>query len=415
METELKIYSKPKIKMPKSSKQKRRNGKEIARPVKPKKDQKVVSRLQFEALPNEIIYHVFSYLKIVDLLKCGQVSKKFRAISNDEQYLWPKMINLCYKKVPVEFLEKLLDSGCKYLSLSEAALEGILNLPTASRLKYLNLSGFGVTDFRKMPQVIGIDFRDFSNKIVLMESCNSLQKLSLSKIELSLKIISITSLQNSKTLEVLDLSKCTFLASHDLDLVGVSELDCVRQIVENCTELKELSLSKTNLCEQSVDFLVSNLTLKIEKLDLFDMHYLRDKHVKKLVTRCKNITELNLGGWTKITKQSLSFIIENLKLTLVKLSFEPTYVRFNLNDLLQLKRMEKLKILCYAMDEYWNHIDWRWLKRQLPNIRINTNPGNIKIATPCQPKYNWNKSYSKGFWEIKAEQEKLFSTHHGNN
>ena len=407
MKTELKIYSKPKIKMPKSSKQKRKNGKKIARPVKPKKDQKVVSRLQFEALPNEIIYHVFGYLKIVDLLKCGQVSKKFRAISIDEQYQWPKMVNLCYKKVPVEFLEKLLDSGCKYLSLSEAALEGILNLPTASRLKYLNLSGFGLTGYRKI--------RDFSNKIVLMKSCISLQKLSLSKIELFLNLIRITSLQNGKTLEVLDLSKCTFMASHNLDSDGVSEFDCVRQIVENCTELKELSLSKTNLCEQSVDVLVSNLTLKIKKLDLFDMHYLRDKHVKKLVTRCNNITELNLGGWTKITKQSLSFIIENLKLTLVKLSYEPTYVIFNLNDLLQLKRMEKLKILCYAMDEYWNHIDWRWLKRQLPNIRINTNPGSIKIATPCQPKYNWNKSYSKGFWEIKAEQEELFSTHCGNN
>ena len=92
--------------MSKSSNQKRRKRKEIARPVRPKKDQKVFSSFQFEALPNEIIYHVFSYLKIVDLLKCGQVSKRFSAINNDEQYLWPKMFNLCYKKVPVEFLEK---------------------------------------------------------------------------------------------------------------------------------------------------------------------------------------------------------------------------------------------------------------------------------------------------------------------
>ena len=46
--------------MSKSSNQKRRKGKEIARPVRPKKDQKVFSSFQFEALPNEIIYHVFS-------------------------------------------------------------------------------------------------------------------------------------------------------------------------------------------------------------------------------------------------------------------------------------------------------------------------------------------------------------------
>ena len=84
-----------------------------------KKHPEMFSKLQFEALPNEVIFHAFSYLKIVDLLKCGQVSKRFRAISN----VWPEKINLCYKKVPIEFLQKLLDSRCKYLSLSEAILK----------------------------------------------------------------------------------------------------------------------------------------------------------------------------------------------------------------------------------------------------------------------------------------------------
>ena len=70
-----------------------------------KKDQNMFSTLQFKALPNEIIFHVFSYLKIVDLLKCGQVSKRFRAISID---VWPEKINLCHQKVPVKFLQKLL-------------------------------------------------------------------------------------------------------------------------------------------------------------------------------------------------------------------------------------------------------------------------------------------------------------------
>ena len=76
----------------------------IARLVSPmkqlkiiKEDKNVFSILQFEALPNEVILHVFSYLKIVDLLNCGQVSKRFRAISSDDQYLWPKKLNLCYK------------------------------------------------------------------------------------------------------------------------------------------------------------------------------------------------------------------------------------------------------------------------------------------------------------------------------
>ena len=54
--------------------------------------------MQFEALPNEVILHVFSYLKIMELIKCGQVSKRFRAISNDDN-LWPKSLNLWRRKV----------------------------------------------------------------------------------------------------------------------------------------------------------------------------------------------------------------------------------------------------------------------------------------------------------------------------
>ena len=182
-------------------------GKSIARLVSPmkqlkilKKDQQVFSALQFEALPNEVILHVFSYLKIVDLLNCGQVSKRFRAISRNDQCLWPKALNLCYKNVPVVFIQKLLDSGCKYLTLSYSVLDGTLNLSKASKLKYLDLSSFGL--------------KNGNNSEKLLESCYSLQKLSLKRFQLSSKLISITCLQNGKTLKVLDLSKCNFAGKH---------------------------------------------------------------------------------------------------------------------------------------------------------------------------------------------------------
>ena len=60
---------------------------------------------RFETLPNEVILHLFRYLKIVDLARCGQVSKRFKAISNNDQYLWSKKLNLSYKKVPTGFLQ----------------------------------------------------------------------------------------------------------------------------------------------------------------------------------------------------------------------------------------------------------------------------------------------------------------------
>ena len=46
------------------------------------KDQNVFSTLEFEALPNEVILNVFSYLPTEDLPKCRMISKRFRDISD---------------------------------------------------------------------------------------------------------------------------------------------------------------------------------------------------------------------------------------------------------------------------------------------------------------------------------------------
>ena len=359
-----------------------------------KKDQQVFSTLQFEALPDEIILHVFSFLKIVDLLKCGQVSKRFRAISNDDHYLRPKQINICCKLVPSGFVQKLLENGCKYLSLSDAILDSALNLPKASRLKYLNLSGSPHGE----------------NSETLLGSCYGLEKLSLNYFHLSSKLISIATLQSGKTLKVLDLSECTFCSNEENCTYPHKGYGCtctvpIQQIVENCTELRELSLFKTKLGKKSVAILVSKLTSKIEKLDLHDMSFLRDEHVKKLVTRCNKITELNLGGRrTSITKKSLNLIVEYLQLTLVKLDLRFTKVEFDSSDLFKLKSTKKLIHLCYDHEDR-NYVDYRWLQKQLPNLWIHSDPGKPKIANPRHlPEYNQHQ----GFWEIKAEQEDPF-------
>ena len=361
-----------------------------------KEDQKVFPTLLFEALPNEVICYMFSYLKIADLLKCGQVSKRLRAISVES---WPKKLNLCYKKVPFGFLQKLLDSGCKYLGLSEAILEGTMNLSNVSRLRYLNLSGLGL--------------KNQNNSEELLASCFSLQKLSLSRCHLSSKLINSTSLQNGKTLRVLDLSNCS------LSPIENSCFDCrepIHEIVENCTELKEFSLSRTDLPVELIDILVFNLTSKIEKLDLFAMTYLRDEHVKILVTRCNKITDLNLGGSTSITKHSLNLISEHLLSTLVNLNFYFTEIGFELNDLLVVKKMKKLKLFCCPLyglylggDNPLNlEEDRRRMEKLFPNVWVEDCLENARIARPTQLEYNdysgvLEINHLQGIWEIQAE------------
>ena len=52
---------------------------------------------QFQDLPNENILKVLSYLKVKDLLRCGQVSKRIRAVSDDKSL--HQNIDLAGKKV----------------------------------------------------------------------------------------------------------------------------------------------------------------------------------------------------------------------------------------------------------------------------------------------------------------------------
>ena len=142
-----------------------------------------------------------------------------------------------------------------------------------------------------------------------MESRHSLEKLSLSECTLHLNVVE-SICQNGKTLRVLDLS----------DSYGVHP-KYIHDILKNCSELREVNFGFSyhwELKEDAVDFIVNNITINIEKLAFGNNRYVQDKQVKNLVTRCNKITALNLYR-TGITKDSITYIIENLKSTLEEL------------------------------------------------------------------------------------------------
>ena len=116
--------------------------------------------IRLEELPNELLMKIFSFLEITNLLKCSQTSKRIRVICYDDS-LW-QMINLSKKKVPTEFLQKVISYGCKSLNLNEATVVGTLRLEKESQLTNLDLSG--CTASRRV-------FEE------LLKSCHYLQKL----------------------------------------------------------------------------------------------------------------------------------------------------------------------------------------------------------------------------------------------
>ena len=260
---------------------------------------------QFQDLPNEIMVKVLSHLKVKDLLNCGQLSKRIRAVSHDKS-LYQK-INLDGKKVQTRFLEKIIiNKGCKDLSLSEAQLEGSdFNLKKTSKIRCLNLDSCVAS---------------VKNLEILTGSCVKLQKISmrkLTKLFLSSNMIKNICNQNCQTLQVLNLENC-------LETGGRLSADQVVLITKKCVALKEVNFNKTGLYLDSVEIITKNITSSVQHLSLRKFIWMNDWYIVALVKRCNQIRFLDLKN-TAITNNCLPEIIRNLQDSLEELNFQTHY------------------------------------------------------------------------------------------
>ena len=308
------------------------------------KSQKI-SFYQLNDLPDEVVLKVLGFMDIKELLLCGQVSKRLRAIANDES-LWLKL-NLYKRKVPYDFIEKAAGNGCQYLGLFACDIIGFTGISKSSlNLKYLNVRG------------------GCQGVLKLIQNCSSLQKLSVAHLILDFDFQYIC--QNRQTLQVLDLQ------GSKLDFRYHTEL--VQDLLTNCAYLTELNISTYSvmlLDRDLIKALVDNLTPTILKVSLGGQKNLQDEHVKKLVKRCNNITHLDLK-YTSITKDSVDSIYEQLKTSLQKLRIKGSETHIDFAKLFLLKSMPALKTL--ICDEPVNDNEEEGienLKQQLPHVSIN--------------------------------------------
>ena len=122
----------------------------------------------FDHMPDEVQLKIFKTLEIKDLICCAQVSRRTRRICHDES-LWEK-VNLYDKLVPSEFIEQILENGCKYINLRSAKIVGGLKLSRNNYdVKYLNLD-WCLADVGVLEKLIN--------------SCPSLQKLAMMNLHL---------------------------------------------------------------------------------------------------------------------------------------------------------------------------------------------------------------------------------------
>ena len=80
-------------------------------------------------------------------------------------------------------------------------------------------------------------------------------------------------------------------------------------------DLSEVNFGSTRLSEDTLNYLVNNLTTNIQKLSLRNLQSLRDQHIGTLVLRCSKIKVLDLRH-TEVGNNSLKSIMNQLKNTM---------------------------------------------------------------------------------------------------
>ena len=282
------------------------------------KKQKMTFELKsLEDLPSEIILKILGQVNIRDLFQCSRVNKKIREIAHDKS-LWEKM-NLCSDvDVPAELFSKLLEKGCEYLSIPLiSAVKGTARFEKNSELKYISFHVSKSTNC--LPEFAA--------------SCHGLEKLTVFCVDIDqsgFDQLFKCFIQNSSTLKVLSIVNCQIMS-----------YESMRLIVTLCQGLTDLNIWGTSISQKTMDFFCANLTIGIEKLDISEQPMFGDNQLKRLVTRCKRLTELAFVD-TNVSDESVDLIIQNLPQTLTKLEFGQV---FSFPKLLKIASMPNLKVL----------------------------------------------------------------------
>ena len=333
-----------------------------------------LSFFELNDMPDEILLKILTFLDIREIFKCGQVSQRIRAISNDES-LWLQL-NFFKGYVPYRLIEKAAENGCRYLSVAAACLYDSENSKMPLNLKYLEMSQYGYERYELPPG--------------LLKNCHSLEKLAMENVPLDSKHVNFIG-KNGQTLKVLDLSGVCPCGGFQ------NPTEAIKNLFKSCVELIELNFSNSWFYESELfTALVYNLTPKIMKVDFSSNHtVLKDRHVMTLVERCQKITELNLS-FTSITNDCVDSIATHLNSSLEKL--DVSHTKIDSTALLELKSVGTLKVLRCSVKNIKKR---RNLRKNLPQVIINKDEYLSSIATSTSDTVD----YENGFWEIKAKAQ----------
>jgi len=250
-------------------------------------------------LPKELLLNIFSFLDVVSLCRCAQVSKYWEVLAKDGSN-W-KTIDLFSFQTDIssEVVENL-SLACKGF-LRQLSLRGCKNISDAALItfsdKCRNIEFLNLNDCRKLTDVaiekLGTNCKKLIN--LNLTSCNEITDSSL---------ISIS--RGCTRLRYLDISYCTKIT-----------VDGITAIAVNCSNLISFKArmpcsgqAGNNLNDDSLIAIADNLT-QLETLNVQGWYNLTDNSVHRLGEKCKELQYLCLTDCKELNDYALISISEN--------------------------------------------------------------------------------------------------------
>ncbi|XP_037091352.1 S-phase kinase-associated protein 2-like [Pollicipes pollicipes] len=294
----------------------------------------------FCRLSDEIMLKIFGLLSKSMLVRCGRVCRRWRQLAFDETLWRPRRpATAAYPGGDIHaYLQRTSESAERHALRLEAGVPGPEH------------------GCRLLPKALR----------TLMAACQSLQKLSLERCDLTDR--GCANIAANTELTALNCALATGITA-----VGLGH------ILNGCTRLEELNLGWTELSAAALAKLAACIPTTVTKLNITGCKdELKDSHVRQLLRRAgSRLRELDLSDATSIGQGAFDAMMQYLS-AIENIGFSrcyniPAMNCVQLGQLSTLKRMEVYN--CF------NEAGVETLRRALPKLQINTQPFS-EVARP---------------------------------
>jgi len=192
------------------------------------------SPLTLEDLPNEVLWKICDKLNTIDLIICGQISKRIRVISQD--------VSLRRKKISLENMK-----------LNFKIINRVI-LPNSKLLTVLNLRACNELNMGSIYDIVNqcVELAEFNLESTNL--CPDSLNFFATNLTPKVKKLSLRNVKNLKDKHVISLSKrCNRMISLDLSRTLITDVSLSSVILNLKSSLEEIDIEETKI---SVDKLL---------------------------------------------------------------------------------------------------------------------------------------------------------------